>query len=174
MILWSSRTLERELAGGALSSWEKVKYLLLPGVIASLGGAFYVFRPVYGPEQPDLNKAFHVVFAVLTAYVWYRSVKGCWQENERADGEAFFERFAVLSLPPLIRVIVIAFAAAVSILIVTGLLKERAPVLFERAPILIGAIGPVGTYVIYTMVRASIRRHGELLGVTAAQNADTP
>ena len=162
MIVWSSKKLERALARGEITAWGKVKYLILPAVMSVLFGPFYVIRPLFGERPPALNSFFSFVFAVLAAYLTYWGIKRCFRQNEQIDGKVFFERFVVLVVPPAICVIAIVVPTSVALLMLAVALREQIPFLFRRAPVLIAALGPLGTYALYSMARNSFRRFGEL------------
>jgi hypothetical protein len=163
MILWSSIELEQALARGQLDSWTKVKYVIVPGVMGSLSVPFYVFRPLYGERAPAINSLFSLIFAIATAYLFYWGIKRCFIANREIDGEAFFERTAVLALPILIRIITVVICVSIALLIVLGHLKDRVPMLFHRAGIVFSAFTPLITYAQYVMLTNSIRRFGKLV-----------
>jgi hypothetical protein len=163
MILWSSKELERALAQGQLDSWTKVKYVIVPAVVGSLSVPFYVFRPLYGERAPAINSLFSLIFAIVTAYLSYWGIKRCFVANREIDGEAFFERIAVLLLPILVRIVTVAVLVSIALLIVLGKLRDRAPVLFHRSGIAFSAFTPIIAYVQYVMLTNSIRRFGRLV-----------
>jgi hypothetical protein len=163
MILWSSKELEQALAWGQLDSWTKVKYVIVPGVIGSLSVPLYVFRPLYGARAPALNSLFSLIFAIATAYLFYRGMKKCFTVNRQIDGEAFFERTAVLALPIFIKIITVVIPTSIALLMVLGHLKDRVPMLFHRSGIVFSAFTPIITYAQYVMLTNSIRRFGKLV-----------
>ncbi|MCL5281380.1 MAG: hypothetical protein M1376_15890 [Planctomycetes bacterium] len=163
MILWSSKELEQALARGQLDSWTKVKYLMVPAVLGSLSIPFYVFRPIYGQKPPAINSLFSLVFYIVAVYLNYWGLKKCFVANRDIDGQAFFERTALLGVPILVRVIAVVTLTSVALLIVIGNLKDRVPMLFHRAGILFSAFTPITTFVMYAMLTNSIRRFGRLV-----------
>ncbi len=163
MILWSSKELELALTRGELDSWAKVKYLMVPAVIGSLSVPSYVFRPIYGAKAPAINSLFSLVFAIVAVYLTYWGLKRCFIANRDINGQAFFERTAVLGVPILIRVITVVIPTSVALLLVIGSLKDRVPMLFHRAGILFSAFTPITTFAIYMMLTNSIRRFGRLV-----------
>jgi hypothetical protein len=100
MILWSSRKLEHALAGGQLSSWSKVKYLMLPSILGSMSLPFYIVQPRYGAEESMLVET---ILSILAAFLTYWGIKQCFHANQQIDDKYFFERFAVLFVPPFVR-----------------------------------------------------------------------
>jgi len=163
MILWSSEQLEQALADGELDSWTKVKYMMIPAVLASLSTPFYVLHPVYGERAPAIYSLFSFLFHVLAAYVTYWGFKRCFAANNQIDGKAFFERLAVLWIPIFIRILVFSVLGGIALLFVLGHLKERAPTLFRIGPILFSAFNPVIAFATFTMLVNSIRRLGRLI-----------
>jgi hypothetical protein len=164
MILWSSKTLEEALADGQLDSWAKVKYLMIPAVMGSLFSVpFYVVRPLYGTRAPAPNYLFSFIFALMAAYLAYWGIKRCYIANSKIDGEAFFERLAVLTVPILIRILVVATSGSIALLVVIALLRDRVPALYYRGSILFSAFNPVLAYAMFAMLTNSIQRFGKLL-----------
>ncbi len=163
MILWSSRRLEQALARGQLDSWTKVKYVIVPAVIGSLFLPSYALRPHYGERTPAINFLFSLIFAIVNAYLSYWGLKRCFLANRDIDGQAFFERTAVLGVPIFIRIITAVIPGSIALLIVIGSLKDRVPMLFHRAGIVFAALTPIITFVTYLMLTNSIRRFGRLI-----------
>jgi hypothetical protein len=163
MILWSSKELEQALAWGQLDSWTKVKYVIVPGVMGSLSVPLYVFRPLYGAKAPAINSLFSLIFALATAYLFYWGMKKCFIANREIDGEAFFERTAVLALPIFIKIVTVVMCVSIVLLIVLGHLKDRFPMLFHRSGIIFSAFTPIITYAQYVMLTNSVRRFGTLV-----------
>jgi hypothetical protein len=166
MIIWSSKKLEQALAKGELDAWTKVKYLIIPAILATiLSGPFYVIRPIYGQKAPALNNLFTLIFAIVMSYLTYWGIRKCFRENCQIDEKMFFERFAVLSVPVLVRLI--AIFTPVTIIFMTllyGFIKNRFPDSLDRVAIGASALGPIITYVMYQMLSASFRRLGKLIG----------
>ena len=165
MIIWSSKKLEQALAKGELDSWTKVKYLIIPAILATLSGPFYIIRPIYGQKAPSLNSLFTFIFAIVMSYLTYWGIRKCFRENCQIDEKIFFERFAVLSVPVLVRLI--AIFTPVTIILMTilyGFMKNRFPDSLDRVSIGITAFGPIITYVMYQMLSTSFHRLGELIG----------
>lgn len=162
MILWSSQKLEEALARGELSSWTKVKYLILPAILSSLNWPFYLISPTYGEKPPVFTRLIMLVFSVLTAYITYRGIKSCFQANEGIDGKLFFERFAVLFVPSFVRIMVATFFGSILLLAIIGLNRERFLFLFQGVSIIFAAFGPIITYALYAMIQGSFKRFGKL------------
>ncbi len=163
LFLLSSRKLERALAGGKLRPWAKVKYLILPAVLAALSSQTYILRPRYGTEAPTLNQYVFMLCAALSAYLTYWGIKRCFETNRAIDAHAFFERFAVLFVPPLIKIMLVTLALSMVIFRAANALREQVPILFERVWILIAALGPLATFAMYLLLNNSFRRLGEII-----------
>lgn len=164
MILLSSRKLERVLGGGKLDAGEKLKYLMFPTVLgAVLGSVLFTVRPHYGQRIPTLTKDAYVVCGFLSAYLVYRGIKRCFETNRAIDSKAFFERFAVLLVPPMLQVGI----ASVVLSLVVGFgafaLRERVPHVFDRALIASAAFGPLAVFVMYSLLNRSFRRLGKIV-----------
>jgi len=163
MILWSSRKLEQALARGQLDPWKKVKYLLVPVIMGALIGPFYIFRPVYGQKPPLIYSLLSFICAILSAFVVYWGIKICFRINNKIDGNRFFERLAVLTIPALIKVAVFFFSFSIIFVVVVGSLKNRVTIMYQWTPIIFSVLGPVSTYTMYSMIRNSFERFGRLL-----------
>ena len=162
MVLLSSRKLEQVLADGKLETWSKVKYLILPAVLNSLAAAFYI-RPWYGPKEPALNIFVSVPCNILTAYLTFWGIKRAFLENQKIDGVAFFERFAMLCVPPMIRVMTVTFLLSLAVAYSRIPVPEEGSLVFTRASIFFSVLGPILTFAVYSMVRRSFQRLGELI-----------
>ena len=163
MIIWSSRKIEQALAKGELDAWTKVKYLIIPAILATLSGPFYIIRPVYGQKPPAINSLFSFIFAILMSYLTYWGIRKCYRENCQIDSKRFFERYAVLGVPVMIRLIAI-FTPTTIILgtILYRFIKNHFPDSLDHVSIGISALGPIITIVMYRMLSASFHRLGEL------------
>jgi hypothetical protein len=163
MILWSSERLEQALADGELDPWAKAKYIMVPAALGALATPFYVLHPIYGQRAPAINSAVSFALNVLAAYITWQGIKRCFVANNEIDGKAFFERTGVLAVPVAIRVITLTVLCSVVLLFVIGSLKERVPMLYQRASILFAAFNPIIAYAIWTMLMSSIQRLGKLI-----------
>jgi hypothetical protein len=163
MILWSSRKLEHALAVGQLDPWTKVKYLLVPVVMGIFSGPFYILRPVYGQKPPPIYSLVSFICAVLSAFIAYWGIKICFSINNKIDGNRFFERLAVLTVPVLIKVAVFFFSFSLIFVVVFSSLKDRVSSLFQWTYIIISALNPIVTYTMYSMIRNSFERFGRLV-----------
>jgi peptidoglycan/LPS O-acetylase OafA/YrhL len=164
MILWSSKKIERALAGGDLDAWTKVKYLIIPAILGTLSEPFYIIRPLYGKKPPALNSMVTFIFSILMAYLTYWGIRKCFRENNQIDSNMFFERYAVLGVPILVRLIAIFTPVTIIFMtVVYGVHKRHFPESIDNVSIYVSAIGPIVTYITYQMLSASFCRLGELI-----------
>jgi len=163
MILFSSRKLEKALAEGNLSNWVKTKYIIVPAVIMSLFSLPYIFQPIYGERIPLLNSFFNFIFVITGAFITYFGIKKCFQTNETFDRRNFFKRFFVLSVPVLMKLIIIVFPLTIIAGICAYRLRVIHPTIYKRFPIALSLLGPVITYIYYRLINASLIRLTNLI-----------
>jgi hypothetical protein len=163
MILLSSRKLEHALAGGKLESWSKVKYLILPTVLASLSGPFYIFLPASGKRLPTTAYNVSGLCSILVAYLTYWGIKRCYKTNSEIDGRAFFERFAILFVPPMMKLIIVVVPLWIVVLYGVLRIQDHAPHVFERVSYIASAVRLLAIFAMYTMLNNSFRRLGQII-----------
>ena len=164
MIWISSRKLEYALAEEKLNSWAKVKYLILPAILGVLsGGPFYIIRPHYGVRIPNIDMLALVIYGIISAFLAYSGIKECFYTNKSFDDKDFFERFIILSVPPLFQVAALTIILTLTFAIAISKLREEIPFLFKHASMFSSLLGPVVTYIYYLLIRNSIIRFGELI-----------
>ena len=164
MIWLSSRELEYALAEGKLDSWEKVKYLILPAVLGALfSRSFFLIQPHYGKHMPIIDSSVFIICGIISAFLIYSGIKQCFYTNKITDDKAFFERFVILSVPPLFKIAAIAIVLSLSILITVIKLREEIPFLFKHVSIFIAVLSPITTYIYYILIDNSFFRLRELL-----------
>jgi len=157
LIIFSSRTLEIAISEGQLVNRTKVNYLILPMVLSSLSGPFFVFRPTYGEPPPELlHKLLSMVCSILAAYLTYRGIIQCYFTNKQFDGMEFFERFAILFVPPLMKMVVITVPP--SFLLFTMVNKYE--LLSHVLPSMFVILGPLVVFIFYRMLNNSFYRLG--------------
>jgi len=161
MRLWSSSKLERELARGQLSEWEKTKYLLLPLILGSLaGGPIYLITPRYGPTRPTLGSVGMLCGGVLMALVTYYGIRMGYRANQKIDGEHFIERYTVLSVPIFIKFVVGFIPAMIGMMIVARALGTALPFVKQNLSFILQLVFPLVYLWFYSLVAASIRNFG--------------
>ena len=163
MIILSSRKLEQTLANNSLSEWGKVKYIILPALIVSLFPPPYFLRPSHGQYPPMLNSLIGLLFVIINVVITYNGIKKCFGTNQKTDGENFFERFFILSIPVFIKFILIFFILSIGLVIGMQSLKESFPILYKRYPIIFSLSLPFITWLYYHLLSDSIRRLGALM-----------
>lgn len=165
MILLPARKIEAALAAGTLDPWAKVKYLILPAVLGSLTGPFFIIRPLYGERRPQLDSLGLFVCSILTAYLTYWGIKRCFRTNRSIDGKAFFERFAVLLVPVMIKVMLAIIPLGLAVVFGAIALQTQAPYNLKPAfSIFSSALGPLTTFAIYVLLNNSFVRLGNIIG----------
>ena len=163
MIILSSRKLEKAIASNKLSQWNKVKYLILPAVLGAFSGPQYIIQPYFGERIPAFDGLVQSIAAILSAYFTYRGIKMCFQENEQIDGKMFFERFALLGVPPFFRAMVIFLPISIILWNVVRIYQAQVPFLYNHFVIVSSVFGPAITYSIFYMTKNSFSRLGQLI-----------
>ncbi len=164
MFFLSSKELEYVLAEKKLDSWEKVKYLILPIVLGALfSKPFFLIQPHYGMRMPYIDMLVFVICGILSAFLTYSGIKKCFYTNKITDDKAFFERFAILSVPPLFKIVAISIVLSLGILVAASKLREEIPFLFKHVSIFISLLGPITTYIFYILIDNSLFRLRELI-----------
>jgi hypothetical protein len=133
-----------------------------------MAGPFYVVHPRYGERESLANVAFSSCCSLLIAYLTYRGAKRCFLENQAIDGAAFFERFAVLFVPPMMRLMAAFFL--ISVLIVYGGMswRDESPADVAWVSYVTSALGPVVIFAFYSMLGRSFQRLGAIVRVATS------
>lgn len=164
MIWLSSKKLECALVEKKLDSWAKVKYLILPAILGMcLGGPAYIIRPYYGRHMPNTHLLAFTLCGIISAFLVYRGIKQCFYTNKNIDDKDFFERFAILGVPPLFQVAILAILLFFLILIPISKLREEIPILYKHSYIFTSSLSPIVTYIFYFLIKNSFIRLGELM-----------
>jgi len=167
VILFSSRKLEAALAGGRLTSRDKLSYLIVPAVAAALVGPAWLLTPRYTQNPPPQLIVIQLVCVVLGAMLVYKGIQRCYRTNKRIDGRLFFERYVLLTLPPSVVTVIAFFVLNFAIPVVAlGPLKDQ-PQVKTWYPAAQYALGPLWVMVLYWLANRSFVRFGRLL--TAAE-----
>ncbi len=164
MRLWSSELLEAELANGQVSEREKIKYLLLPMLLAGLaGGPLGRFAPRYGERPSGIDSALALLTSILMVWAILYGMRHLYRANRQIDGLHFIERYTVLSLPASVRF----FAGMIPLLIVlVGILRALGRYFDGSSDSLLPfyrLIFPVATLVFYRILARSFSRFGRHL-----------
>ncbi|MDY7037927.1 MAG: hypothetical protein SV375_17415 [Thermodesulfobacteriota bacterium] len=100
MYIWKIDSLVADLRNGTLSQADRFKYLLAFMIIT----AFFMELSYFISELPSvvaLSESAIVVFITIVGTIW------CYQTNKSGDNQEFVDRFICLTLPTLIRLLVI-------------------------------------------------------------------
>lgn len=97
MIIFSPAKLEREISSGALTTWEKVKYLFLATVVAAVSGPVYWLAPVIKPRDYNTISLIQNLSAIIGLFITYYGIKKCYNTN--TEKEDFIELFICLRVP---------------------------------------------------------------------------
>ena len=164
MILLSSGKLERAIAKKILSNWEKTKYIILPIILTTLFyGPFYIIRPNYGVKPPLINSLFTFFFCIISTFIVYSGIKKCFKTNESTDKEFFIERFMILLIPIMFKLILFFVPFILILVVIVGSMREHLPIVFKRFPIILSAFCPIMYYIQYYLLNRSFVRLGNLL-----------
>ena len=161
MIIFSSKKLEHALANDSLSGWNKVKYIILPVLIMSLFSPPYIVSPIYGEHPPMLNGLIGFICLIFNLIITYRGIKKCFETNQQTDAKLFFERFFILSVPVLMKFLVIIVPLTIVPSVVAYYLKDSFPVFYKRLPIVFSILIPLTSWIYYHLISRSIERVGK-------------
>lgn len=166
MILFSSTKLERAIADGALTSWEKAKYIIFIIILHTLSGPIYVLTPSFGPKPPIWQLLASFTSSIFIILFTFFGAKKSYQTNKTIDDTDFVGRFTALYMPMTLKFIAIGLTvmAAVALSVYAGSSdKETRSNLFVCFLYL---MGPVGTYLFYIFLNKSFERLGILINDT--------
>lgn len=162
MILFSQAKVEKVLASGGFSEWEKVKYFLFsPIITALLGGPIFLVKPRYGTQSSSINSLATLIGGVLVAMVTYFGIRHLYRTNAIIDGKNFIERCTILSVPVFVKFALIASPSFLISLLVMAALTSRSPETREHIPIFFNVIFPFLMAWYYALVNKSFKRFGQ-------------
>ena len=100
MYFWKTESLAAELRNGTLSQKDRFRYLLTFLIITALFAdvSYYISE---APSTVAISESTLVVLITIFGTIW------CYRTNKSGDDLEFIERFICLSLPVLVRLIVI-------------------------------------------------------------------
>ncbi len=169
MILFSSRKLEIAIAEGKLPSWQKAKYIIIPTVLSGpFAWSSYVIRPIFGKKPPTLNTLISIFISILTMFIIYYGIKSCFKVNQKIDDQNFIERFCILLLPVLFKLIVIFLPISMILTGIAYAITRHDPLLSQRVPILFSVFGPLFILIYYSLLKRSFKRLGELIKIESS------
>jgi len=162
MILFSPRKAAHSIADGSLKSNEKIKYLMLPLIFSSISFQYFI-TPIYGAEPPYVNRIIRFLTYLISAYITYRGIKMCYLVNKNIDDSDFFERFAILFVPPYVWFIIVYSVVAIIYIFVVVVIQSINPAQIIHAPISLYIFYPIANYSFYVVLRNSFLNLGELI-----------
>ena len=169
MILFSSRKLEIAIAENKLTNWQKAKYLLIPAV---LSGPFiassYFISPIFGKKAPTLNMLISILIAIITMFIIYYGIKSCFKVNQIIDDQNFIERFCILSLPVLFKLVIIFAPLSMILTGIAYAITKHDPILSKRVPIIFSVFSPLFSLIYYSLIKCSFKRLGELVKIKSS------
>lgn len=164
MRLWSSEILEAELARGQLSEREKVKYLLLPLLLAGfIGGPLALLAPRYGVRPPRFDSLVALVNGILMVWATFYGMKKTYRANQQIDGRHFIERYTVLVLPVNVRFLVVMIPLLVVLSVSLRVLGRGLAGGPDSLHPFYRLIFPLATLVFYHLLTRSFIRFGRHL-----------
>lgn len=162
MILFSQSKVEKMLASGSFSEWQKAKYFLVaPIITALLGGPIFLIKPRYGIQPPPVNSLATLIGGVLIAVVTYFGIRYLYRTNEFIDGKSFIERCSILSVPVFVKFTVVGIPVFFVLFFVATALTSDSPEMREHIPIFFNAIFPFLMTWYYALVNKSFKRFGQ-------------
>jgi Na+/proline symporter len=163
MMLFSSNKLERSLAAGSLSSWEKAKCIIFIVILYSFLGTLYVFTPSCGQKPPLWYSLMSLVSISLVLCLTYFGARQCYLTNRAIDDTDFSGRFAALFVPLTFKFL----AVMLPIMVIAAVIaysgspdKETKNDLFVY---FLYCMAPGGTYLFYVFLNQSFKRLGTLV-----------
>lgn len=164
MNLLSSPEVEKAIAKKTLRQWELVKYsIMLPLTLGFLLASPYLWRALTAPENPPYFGVVASLSLLLSAYIAYRGVKLCYTVNERIDGKAFLERYALLAAPPFLQLLLIALPLGIVLWLVSHLDASPLASVGANFGLIAYLTLPILTVIYFTLLRLSFKRLGRLL-----------
>jgi H+/Cl- antiporter ClcA len=117
MYLWDVNKLSEQLITNSVTEKDKMKYLIGYITIGAISGEVSYWSGV-GMNSLNyfdyLNGFISVLLTIIGTFICYRA-------NQVGDGQKFVERFICLSVPIIIRIIIIGFPVAIGIYIAADL-----------------------------------------------------
>ena len=164
MIIFSSRKLEQAIAQDSLPNWEKAKYAILPAIISMLLiGPTYIVRPLYGAKPPFLNSIITFLFNVVAAFIIFYGIRKCFRTNEETDRKEFLARYAILSVPVLIKFLLIFIPITFVLIIIIDAMSGTNQETFKGFPVSISILSTLLVYLYYCLLNRSFARLRELI-----------
>lgn len=163
MTVLSSEKVERVLAKNELTGWEKGKYLIILMVLGFFSRPFALASPVFS-RPPLIVKGIDLATVVVSVIIIVYGIKKCFKINEVIDHQNFIERFAILSVPVSVKILIVGFPSSfVLVWLMFGFFSRNHPDLYQFVPGFFYIIGPVVAYIYYFFLKRSFVRLGQLM-----------
>jgi len=153
MIIFSPQKLEQQLAKEELSTWEKVKYLVLAVVVSALAGPLFWITPTVKEQEIGFTALVQLVTTLIGLRITYTGIKHCYTTNNK--GNQFIERFICLRVP---WTVVFGLVLAPLSLIIILIAKKVFPQIPELASLIIYICSPLITFIYYRALNNSFTR----------------
>ena len=164
MRLWSSKRLEFELAHALLPEREKLKYFILPLVLAALlGSPIFLITPNYGIKPSPLESVFILLRGLLMCMALYFGIRMSYRENKKIDNRNFIERYAILSVPVFIKFLCIVLPVQALIMIIFNSVIDSYPRINSFVSCFMQLSIPLFYLWFFYLIAQSFKRFGMLL-----------
>ncbi len=166
MTVLSSKEVERLLAINLLTGWEKMKYLMIVTVLGFFSRPVALVSPIY--SKPSLIiEALDLASVAASILIVVYGIKRCFKINEVIDQQHFIERFAILSVPVSIKILIVGIPGSYILLwVLFDLFREKHPGLYQFVPGFLYIMASIVTCIYYFLLKRSFVRFGQLVKVT--------
>ena len=163
MTVLSSEQVEKLLAKNELTGWEKGKYLIILLVLGFFSRPFALVSPIFS-KPPLIVQTIDLASVAVSVLIIIYGIKKCFKINEAIDRQDFIERFAILSVPVSVKILIVGIPSSFVLLwILFDLFRENHPNLYQFVPGFFYIIGSIGTYIYYFFLKRSFVRLGQLV-----------
>ena len=159
----SSQKVERLLAKNELTGWEKGKYFIILMVLGFFSRPFALVSPIFS-RPPLIVQTLDLASVAVSVLIIVYGIKGCFRINEAIDQQDFIERFAVLSVPVSVKILIVGIPSSFLLLwLGFGLFSRDHPNLYQFVPGFFYVIGLTVTYIYYFFLKRSFVKLGQLV-----------
>ncbi|MGZ3749278.1 MAG: hypothetical protein ACXVCD_18220 [Pseudobdellovibrionaceae bacterium] len=163
MRVLSSEKVERLIATDKLTGWEKGKYLIILMVLGFFSRPFALVSPIFS-RPPWIVQTLDLATVAVSILIIVYGTKRCFKINEAIDHQNFIERFAVLSVPISVKIVIIAIPSIFVLQWLTfSIFSRDNPDVYQYVPGFFYVIGPVINFVYYFFLKRSFVRVGRLV-----------
>ena len=175
MILFSSLKLEKAIAEGEITGWQKAKYIIIPAVfMAPFASTTFLISPKFQTRPPGFHTLIQFVCTIGTMVITYYGIKFCFKANNKIDNHNFIERFCILLLPVTLQLILIFFPLTLLITGINYAIYRHQQDILTKYSIMYVIFGPIYTVIYYSLLLRSFRRLGKLLEKDSSYFFDSP